>query len=853
MDRLRSAISASLSRLARLQVDSPRWLLSFAFVLTVISVVLALRLRVETGFEALLPESRPSARELHRVAEKTSGVSTIFIVLSAGDATRAPPTDALRRAADALVIELSKLGPPWVGSAEDGVHEAMKFLEPRAGLYVETQKLQSVRDRLQARFEYEVQRSAGTLLDETDEPPPIDVEALKLEFGLKPDDADRYPDGYYQSRDGRTVVIVARSKIDGGDFENGTEAIRRVHGVIDRVELRRFDASITYAIGGDLPAAISEYTAVNADLTHVGQIGVIAIATVVFLFYLRLRTLVIMVATVAVGVAWTFGVTELVIGNLNMATGFLFTIVAGNGINSGIIYMSRYIESRRSGSSVHAAILVSHRETWRPTLTAAAAAAAAYGSLMATEFRGFREFGIIGGVGMVSCWFGTYWVLPCLLALSERIAPIDWSGSGLLGRIQARTSGGIPFGKPFARLVDVAPRAMAAVGLLLAFAGFVAVVEYVGNDPMEYDLRNLRNDVSARSDEAHAEELADAITGQVGSDRMAILVDDPSQIAPLSKALYARRDAAAPNEKPFGELFTLQNFVPEDQANRIALLRAIKDKLVRAHKLGGLDDAAWKTISRYLPPDDLAPFGLADLPIGVARAFTESDGTRGRIVYISPVSNELVDDAHYLFRWADSFRETKLPDGRVVRGSGRAVIYADIWAAVVDDVPKAVLLSLMATALVVLVAFRFGRPALAVLGALVVGVAWMVGLLTLLHVRLNFLNFIALPLTFGIGVDYAVNIVERRKREGLGRTSLAVEKTGGAVVLCSLTTTLGYLALAGSTSYAVRSMGIAAVLGEVCCLAAAMLVLPACLVLIDRRNASRASLTKRSEPDSHPV
>ena len=37
----------------------------------------------------------------------------------------------------------------------------------------------------------------------------------------------------------------------------------------------------------------------------------------------------------------------------------------------------------------------------------------------------------------------------------------------------------------------------------------------------------------------------------------------------------------------------------------------------------------------------------------------------------------------------------------------------------------------------------------------------MIGLLVVLKVKLNFLNFIALPITFGIGVDYSVNVVQR--------------------------------------------------------------------------------------------
>ena len=63
----------------------------------------------------------------------------------------------------------------------------------------------------------------------------------------------------------------------------------------------------------------------------------------------------------------------------------------------------------------------------------------------------------------------------------------------------------------------------------------------------------------------------------------------------------------------------------------------------------------------------------------------------------------------------------------------------------------------------------------------------------------------------------------------------AVRQTGGAVILCSLTTTLGYLALVSSVNYAVRSLGIAAVLGEVCCLLAAVLVLPAARLWRDAR------------------
>jgi len=827
-----------LDRLAALQVRRPVVPLFIAGIITLVSILLALRLEVLTGFASLLPESRPSVQELNRVAQKTAGVSTLFVVLEGGPNT---PSDALRRAGDALVPAIAAVGAPWVGSVENGVHEARRFLGPRAGLYAEQKALEGLRDDIDARYAYEVNKATGALLDEDEPPPQLDAETLKKRLGLGNElGPERFPDGYYQSKDGKTLIVAVRSKVMGSDFAGGTEALQRIRAAIDKVDPASFDPQIRYGFGGDLQSGISEYKAINDDLTEVGYTGALLIAGVVFLYYLRLRTLFAMVVTIGIGVAWTFGMTELAVGHLNMATGFLFTIVAGNGINFGIIYMARYLEARRDGTPLAEAIALAHRETWLPTLTAGLAAGAAYGSLLVTEFRGFHDFGLIGGLGMVICWIATYLVLPAILTLIERVLPLDREAPGVLGRIARATSGGVAFGRPFAALVPRAPRAITLIGAGLAVVGAIATVRYIKADPMEYDLKNLRTDVSARAEEIRRTELAEQITGYVGTDGMAILVDRPEQVEPLRAALNAKRDAAPPDQKPFEKVHALQDFVPEGQDAKIPLLLEIKGKILKAERRGLIKAEDWEKIREIIPPDDLRPFGMADLPADLARAFTETDGTRGRIVYISPTATETIDDAHYLFRWANAYRRTELPDGSVVLGSGRAVIYADMWAAVIDDVPPAVIFSLVATLLVVVVAFRAGRASLAVLGALVVGVGWMMVLLVLMKVKLNFLNFIALPITFGIGADYAVNVVQRYVREGAGGALTAVRETGGAVILCSLTTTLGYLALIRSTNTAVRSLGVAAVVGELCCLFAAVIVLPAALVWIDHKPRANA-------------
>src|SRR5262249_22196761 len=145
---------------------------------------------------------------------------------------------------DALVPAIEQIGPPFVGSVEDGVHEAARFLTPRAGLYASTAELAELRDEVDARFDYEVSKRAGASFDETP-PPPLDVAAMKRRLGAVNAQRDRFPDGYYQSADGRTIVVAIRSKVPSTDFKKGSEALRRVREAVERTNLASFDPTIT--------------------------------------------------------------------------------------------------------------------------------------------------------------------------------------------------------------------------------------------------------------------------------------------------------------------------------------------------------------------------------------------------------------------------------------------------------------------------------------------------------------------------------------------------------------------------------------------------------------------------------
>jgi predicted RND superfamily exporter protein len=132
------------------------------------------------------------------------------------------------------------------------------------------------------------------------------------------------------------------------------------------------------------------------------------------------------------------------------------------------------------------------------------------------------------------------------------------------------------------------------------------------------------------------------------------------------------------------------------------------------------------------------------------------------------------------------------------------------------------------------------------MGSVLVGFIWTIGVLAIWNSRfvpgdgfvidgmkINFLNFVALPITIGVGVDYSVNVMLRYRLAG-GDMRRVIVETGGAVVLCSLTTLVSYLSLTISVNGAIRSFGIAAATGELCCMLTGVLVLPALLHLLSK-------------------
>src|SRR5262249_18355819 len=159
------------------------------------------------------------------------------------------------------------------------------------------------------------------------------------------------------------------------------------------------------------------------------------------------------------------------------------------------------------------------------------------------------------------------------------------------------------------------------------------------------------------------------------------------------------------------------------------------------------DDADRKVALEERPPDDLRALTVADLPSKLKGPFTEKDGRIGRIVFIEPAKWVNSWGGRDLLALARAVEELKLPNGETLDTSGGAVIFADMLRSVLADAPRAVACSTVGLLLLIIVLMRGLRASLLVLATVLCGVGVMLGVAALVGMKLNFLNFVAIPIT----------------------------------------------------------------------------------------------------------
>jgi predicted RND superfamily exporter protein len=856
----------------------------------------ARKLELRSDFLELLPRDSPGFKAFEHQLGRVGGGATFLVVVESPDrAANEKLVDdlggALQKQADtrtacvkACTDEPCKAacGPDFISYVESGTKDLQAFFDHRQWLYASLPDLIEADDTLD--HQIAIQSGAVEDLEAPDEPvapkakadagaksppsakaPPGAADGGAADAGPAPKPGQQatlgmdkfydrwksaakkhndFPSGYFANDAGTVMVIRIVSNASGTGGYSGDLFLADMKKRVDELHYtEKYHPQMKIGFAGDIPNAVAEKESTVSEAAWASGLAFLLILAGIVAYYRSPWSLFIVSIPAIMGVGAAYAFATAVFGYVNTPGAFLGAIIVGNGINYPIVLLSRYREFRARGMPKEEARREAVLNAFRAELVGASVASIAYGSLTITQFRGFSQFGTIGFVGMLLVWAAIVPVVPALIVafewLQEEVLP-TFLGDPLPSTPSDGSSG--PIMRTISRVTERWPAVFIVVPLLVT-AFFITKLPHYLHDPWEYNFSKLGSRSSKVGGAGEWSNKADEVfRGKQNISGTLILADAPEQV-PALEAKILENDRADPQGQLIDEIVTVQHFLPgtaEEQKKKLEVLDRMRDRLTPS-VLGGVSETERKRLEEMKPPDDLDQTLAKDLPPLIRRRFEENNGVLGTLMYIKYQYGVHYSDGRTLLRMAKTTDNVKLGDGTMVQTASRSTIFAEMIRSMERDGPLATGASFLAVMVVVILATRSKIGTFSVLLALLMGVASLVGLAAYTDTKLNFFNFIALPITFGIGCEYPFNIFDRT-RLLKGDVTAAVARSGGAVALCSYTTTVGYGSMLFSDNQALQSFGRLAMWGEIACTITALFFLPSLLhVLLGTKRKKQAT------------
>jgi len=855
----------------------PASVLLLALSLLASTWLYARKLELRSDFLELLPRDSPGFKAFEHQLGRVGGGATFLVVVDSPDshANQRFADDlggalaaeaAARRACTAKCTDdpcRAVCGPDYVSYVETGTKELSAFFDRRKWLYADLHDLQeadatldqqiAIRSGLVADLEDDAPPRAASggprappasaAADAPDQPhqgkgePALGMNGYYERWKHTAAKYDDFPSGYFQNDAGTLLVVRIVSNASGTGGYSGDAFFAAMRRRIDDMHVtERYDPKMRVGFAGDIPNAVAEKESTLSEAAWASGFALLLILAGVVVFFRSAWSLVVIALPAFLGVGCAYAFATAAFGYVNLPGAFLGAIIVGNGINYPIVLLARYKEFRARGMDADVARREAVINAFRAELVGAAVAAIAYGSLGVTHFPGFSQFGAIGFVGMLLVWASIVPLVPALIVLIEKLQErLPAILRDPPPAIAADGSSG-----PIVRLVARLTRRWAWAFVIVPLAAFLFAAtrcpRYLA-DPWEYDFDKLGSRSSKVGGAGEWSNRADneVFRGKQNIAGTLIVADAPAQV-PEVKARILANDRADPQGPLIDGIITVQDYLPGtlgEQREKLAVLASIRDRLT-PRVLADVSESERARLLELRPPDDLTVVEARDLPAIIRRHFEERDGRVGTVMYVRYKYGVSFSDGHNLLRMAKTTDNVRLADGTVVQTASRSTVFAELIRSMGRDGPLATTTSFLAVMVVVVLATRSRLGALSVLLALFMGVTFVVAGAALTDTKLNFFNFIALPITFGIGCEYPFNVYDRARILG-GDVSSALARTGGAVALCSFTTTVGYSSMLFSDNQALQSFGRLAMSGEIACAAMALVFVPALLHVLSRK------------------
>ena len=804
---------------------APGAVLVVVLVLAGLGAFLGTQLTINTNqLDQLDPDIR-AVRDAERVIDMSGGAGILTLALRGQDPR------LLERVGDDIA---ARLGEDEVRIRTATAKLPIEFFKAHAAMYLETEDLAEVKRRTMAWLK-DAQKRASPFFFEIKKTEPVKLDVSDIQAKYERIGGKSLASEYFLSKDGQLLLVRIKPHWDSnqlGKTEALVEDLRRMlaaysEGGVTLVEDYEPTAAadpktVEYGFTGTYQSNYEDSYSMKSSLVPVSGIAFLGVIITLGAFFRRHLFMVVMVVSALVlGVAMTFGFARVSIGELNVVTTILGGILLGFGIDFGIHFAYRMRYELRQGLSLEDAVVHTVAHSGPASLASAVGVGAAFASLLFSDFRGFSDFGLLAGVGVMLVGAVTYlWVPAFLIAIDRR-----WPG--LPARLMdARDDRDDNFPVHAGRI------AKPGLKLGLAAAVAAALLVFAPGVGFEYNSRALMVDGQP------SVVLQDEVRARFGDfgDPVAVYTADLEQARVLHSVFNPLDKARFPTVERVVTPFT---FVPpkaQQEAN-LAILKQWQQEVsgVDRAALPPEYEARWDEAQAYLHATEVT---FEDLPPVfrqlVTNLPTAKPENHGYLSYLYPAVD--LWDGKKMLAFADDVETIQGPNGAVFNASGLPILFATLARIVLTDGKNTVILTAMFLLVILMVDLRSVQQTLAALLPLGVGMGVMLGVMALIGVQLNFMNVVVFPIILGYGISHGVYLLHRF-REGVSPKE-ALRSVGLAVACSTVTSMVGWAALMFAAHKGLHSMGVVACLGMLGTLLVSFTVMmPLLQIAHDRRTA----------------
>jgi len=813
----------------------------FFALLTVGSLYTVYNMEVRTDIIDVLPKGNPAVSRFRDFMQKYNILESVTVVITSR-------TNSIENNSDLIETLALKLKQSALVAHVD--HTAFgknnEFFLRNFPLFLDNQGLRQLAGRLSPLgIEQQVRRNYEKLLSPIASPADFELierdplnlreivaSSMKRSFSDNPFDLSL---GYYITKDHSTALIFVKPAGKSKDMAFVSRLKPELDSIVSAaVGENGNPQGITVQLTGGHIFSEEVRRTIRGDIISSTLLSVLLIGSIIWFAY-RVRPVVLLIvaATTLASLSMTLAAAYFIFGSLNIVTSIVCGLLIGMYVDYCILTIKRYGDELLLKKDRRIALELTMTKAGVAMLMSALTTAVSFFSIIATQFDGLYELGIVSGIGVLICFFTTLFMMNSLLVWASA------EGAKSILSVKEPVSG---VGK-LSKFIERHPRRVVYIGFILfavitlgitqirfdnnpehigikdsqAVAAMKLVSQKLGvsGEPLQVMIRaNNMEDLTAafdRSEQLVAQWKKEGLISR--ADSLGSLIPPPQKqkqsIEMMSELLQARRLTMKSVEVAL--VRQLDKFGIACNPERLnGYLSAIVDAVNRT-SIVGLNDIRGITDSR------------------ISRFYNKEDMSIVAYLY-----SETVWDKENI----ETLRKGVSNEGSGWALLGSPILYEEIRTSILWGSSLAAIITLGLNVLFVIL-YLGDNKRYVFLAMLPVTMGFLLtpAVMGWLGAPFNFINIGTMALIFGFGIDYGIYIMQTYLKEETRDINNALNLSGKNVMICAATTIAGCGSLVTAEFAGIASIGLVLTIGAICCSAITLILLPSLLWLKQRKDS----------------